>query len=230
MTTTTPARPTFRGTLLPLLRDIAVVVLLSCLTALLLKTFLIRSFFIPSSSMEGTLEVRDRIVVNELVPKVFPVARGDVIVFRDPGGWVASKEGSAPAAPFRRMLQAAGWAADDTSEHLVKRVIGVGGDRVRCCDTVGRVLVNDNALTEPYISVPRGERRASSVTFDVTVPPGAVWVMGDNRYNSLDSRFHQSEPGNGFVRETEIVGRAFLITWPAARVGWLDDYATSFAQ
>jgi signal peptidase I len=181
-----------------MLREVAIVVVLALVIAFVVKTFLVRSFFIPSGSMEQTLQVNDRILVDELGPKLAGVHRGDVVVFRDPGGWL-----------------------DRGSEYLVKRVIGIGGDRVRCCDAAGRVTVNGIRLNEPYAVIPAGESRASGIDFDVTVPDGSLWVMGDNRYHSQDSRFHQDEPGNGFVDEGEVIGRAFVIASPLRRVTWL---------
>ena len=109
-----------------------------------------------------------------------------------------------------------------------QRVIGVGGDRVACCDANGRVTINGVPLDEPYAVVPGGKNRVSEIDFDVVVPEGSVWVMGDNRYSSMDSRYHQDEPGRGFVSEDEIVGRAFVLNWPFSRFTWLDNYPNTF--
>jgi len=223
------ARPR-RGGLLRFLRDLVVILLVAFLISFLLKTFLVRSFYIPSGSMEHTLEVNDRILVNQLVPGVVSVKRGDVVVFRDPGGWLNISPSAAAdePSPVGALLQAVGLAADTSADYVVKRVIGIGGDRVACCDAEGRMTVNGVPLEEPYAVIPDGEFRASAIDFEVTVPEGAVWVMGDNRYASKDSRYNQDQPGKGFVTEEEIVGRAFLLNWPLSRFTWLSDYPETF--
>ncbi|UOR00253.1 signal peptidase I [Leucobacter allii] len=209
-----------RGGVIGFLRDLVVILLVAFLVSFLLKTFLVRSFYIPSVSMEQTLKVDDRILVNQLVPDVVGVQRGDIVVFKDPGGWLYPR-GTNPPQGFEKVLQTLGLAADTSHEYVVKRVIGIGGDRVECCDAQGRVMVNGVPLDEPYIVVPAGETRASKIDFDVTVPEGSVWVMGDNRYQSKDSRYNQDQPGKGFVPESEIVGRAFVLNWPLSRFAWL---------
>ncbi|RGE22578.1 signal peptidase I [Leucobacter sp. wl10] len=209
-----------RSGIVGFLRDLVVILLVAFLVSFLLKTFLVRSFYIPSVSMEQTLQINDRILVNQLVPDLVPVQRGDVVVFKDPGGWLLPRDTNPPQG-FEKVLQAVGLAADTSDEYVVKRVIGVGGDRVACCEAQGRVTVNGVPLDEPYAVIPAGETRASRIDFDVTVPEGAVWVMGDNRYQSKDSRYNQDQPGKGFVPESEIVGRAFLLNWPLNRFTWL---------
>lgn len=223
-------RPSMGRSLLRFLRDILVILLVAFTVSFLLKTFLVRSFYIPSGSMEHTLEVQDRILVNQLVPEIVDVQRGDVVVFRDPGGWLSlPSSATAPSpTPVEQLLQTLGLAADTSADYVVKRVIGVGGDRVQCCDANGRVTVNGVPLDEPYIVVPEGKHSASDLEFDVVVPEGSVWVMGDNRYSSMDSRYHQDEPGRGFVSEEEIVGRAFVLNWPFSRFTWLDNYSGTF--
>jgi signal peptidase I len=222
--------PRRRSSLLGFLRDLVVILLVAFLISFLLKTFLVRSFYIPSGSMEHTLEVQDRILVNQLVPQLIGVERGNIVVFKDPGGWL-NQPGSVVAAepnPIERVLQVVGLAADTSSDYVVKRVIGIGGDHVVCCDANGRVTVNGVPLDEPYIVIPDGQTRASAIDFDVTVPEGSVWVMGDNRYSSLDSRYNQDEPGKGFVSEDEIVGHAFLLNWPLSHLTWLGSYPETF--
>lgn len=214
-----PNRPRGGG-FLGFVRDLLVIIVVAFLVSFLLKTFLVRSFYIPSVSMEQTLQVNDRILVNQLVPDVMDVKRGDVVVFKDPGGWLYPRA-TEPPQGFEKVLQAVGLAADTSHEYVVKRVIGVGGDRVACCDADGRVTVNGVPLDESYIVIPPGETRSSKIDFDVTVPEGSVWVMGDNRYQSKDSRYNQDQPGKGFVPEDEIVGRAFVINWPFDHFTWL---------
>lgn len=209
-----------RGGFLGFVRDLLVILVVAFLVSFLLKTFLVRSFYIPSVSMEQTLQVNDRILVNQLVPDVVDVQRGDVVVFKDPGGWLYARAETDPTG-LEKVMQAVGLAADTSDEYVVKRVIGVGGDRVQCCDAEGRVLVNGVPLDESYIVIPPGESRASKVDFDVTVPADSVWVMGDNRYQSKDSRYNQDQPGKGFVPNDEIVGRAFVLNWPLNRFTWM---------
>lgn len=215
-----------RGGVLGFLRDLVVILLIAFLISFLLKTFLVRSFYIPSSSMEDTLQVNDRILVNQLVPGPMDVKRGDIVVFQDPGGWLNAPP-SEPPSGFEWVLQSVGLAADTSHEYVVKRVIGVGGDRVACCDANGKITVNGVPLDEPYLKLPEGAP-SSELEFDVTVPEGSVWVMGDNRNASKDSRYNQDQPGKGFVSEDEIVGRAFLLNWPLNRFGVLHNPEETF--
>lgn len=222
-----------RRSMLRFVRDIAVIAVVALLVSFLIKTFVVRSFYIPSGSMENTLQIQDKIIVNELQPSLFPLARGDVVVFRDPGGWLP------PAAPARQSpigqavdtaLTFVGLSASDSDDHLVKRIIGLPGDRVTCCTDAGHVTVNGTPIDEPYIIVPAGQTNAATLAFDVTVPTGELWVMGDNRYGSQDSSRNQGLPGHGFVPVSNVVGRAFVISWPASRWTWLDDYPEVFAR
>lgn len=216
-----------RGGILAFLRDLIIILVVAFAVSFLLKSFLVRSFYIPSVSMEETLKVNDRILVNQLVPNVMDIERGDVVVFKDPGGWLHPSS-ALPPKGFEKLLQAVGLAADTSAEYVVKRVIGVGGDRVQCCDAEGRIMVNGVPLDEPYIVIPEGETRASAIDFDVTVPEGSVWVMGDNRYQSKDSRYNQDQPGKGFVPEEEVVGRAFVRNWPLDRFSILSNPSSTF--
>jgi signal peptidase I len=208
--------------------DLIVIVATALVLSLLVKTFLIRSFFIPSGSMLETLQIQDRIIVNELVPDVVPIERGDVVVFKDPGNWLGTIE--QPEQNFFQatgewFLSAFGFAAPDSSQHLVKRVIGVGGDHVICCNADGKLTINGVAITESYLGK---DVEPSSVKFDVIVPKDSIWVMGDNRPNSEDSRFHQELPSKGFVDKKFIVGRAFVVSWPSTHWQWLDNYPNVF--
>jgi len=215
------------------IRDILIIVVLAVFASFLVKTFLIRSFYIPSASMENTLMINDRIIVNELVPNLVPISRGDVVVFRDPGGWLAAS----PPPPNQPPLVAAvegflsfvGLAAPDSNDHLVKRVIGLPGDQVTCCNVRGQMSVNGVPLTEPYINFPKGETKASADGFDVIVPKNSLWVMGDNRYMSKDSRYNTATPLKGFVPISNVVGRVFVISWPVSRWSWLGSYPDVFA-
>lgn len=214
------------------LRDILLILLAAIVISFLIKTFLIRSFYIPSESMENTLVVNDRIIVNELEPSLMPVHRGDIVVFKDPGGWLPAGT-SAPETGFSGFVDGAlsvvGLTAPDSNDHLIKRVIGLPGDTVACCNSFGQMTVNGVALDEPYLLLPAGVTKVSRDDFSVTVPKNSLWVMGDNRYNSADSRYNRDKPGNGFVPYDDVVGRAVLISWPVSRWTLLDNYPLTFA-
>ena len=217
-----------KNPLLAFLLDFVAIVGVALLLSVLIKAFLVRSFFIPSGSMLETLQINDRIIVNVLVPEVLPVQRGDVVVFQDPGGWL----GVAPAIEKPAIEQLGdfvlgtfGITAPDSTEHLVKRVMAVGGDVITCCDVEGRLLVNGVAIDEPYI---RDGANPSDIEFSVTVPDGYLWVMGDNRGNSTDSRFHQELPSKGFVSLDVVVGRAMLVSWPIENWNYLSNYPGTF--
>jgi len=209
--------------------DLVVIVVSALVLSLLIKTFLLRSFYIPSGSMENTLQINDRIIVNELVPNVVALQRGDVVVFKDPGGWLFEQpqppEPNGLVAVGNWITSLVGLSAPDSSQHLVKRVIGVGGDHVVCCDAKGLISINGVAIKETYLD--KGIS-PSLKTFDVTVPKDSFWVMGDNRSNSEDSRFHTELPGKGFVPKSAVVGRAFVLSWPFSRWKWLDDFPNVF--
>lgn len=220
-----------RGILL-FIRDLLIIFVVAVLVSFLIKTFLIRSFFIPSQSMEMTLQKDDRIIVNELVPDLSPIHRGDVVVFKDPGGWLDAPppvEQPPLVAAVDWFLAFVGLSAPDSNDHLIKRVIGLPGDTVACCNPLGQMTVNDVPIDEsPYVNVPAGER-ASSIDFEVTVPDGTLWVMGDNRNNSKDSRYNRDTPSKGFVPIDNVVGHAFVISWPIERWSWLDSYPQVFS-
>lgn len=211
-------------------KETALIVVSALVLSLLIKTFLMQAFFIPTGSMEHTLDVGDRVLVNKLAPGPFDVHRGDVVVFKDPGGWLpqaAEQPRSAWRTALTSTLTFVGLLPQDSGEHLIKRVIGVGGDTVECCDDQGRVLVNGVPLDEPYLSagvVP------SEMDFSVVVPDGAVWVMGDNRPNSQDSRYKQGDPGGGTIPLDNVVGVAFVTVWPADRWQVLRSPGTTFAE
>ncbi|MFM5952481.1 MAG: signal peptidase I [Micrococcales bacterium] len=208
--------------------DTLSVIVTAMVLALLIKAFFLRSFFIPSGSMLETLQINDRIFVNELVPNVIAPERGDVVVFKDPGGWLSV----APQVkkPFWEdsvdfFLSAFGLIAPDSSQHLVKRVIGKPGDHVVCCSPSGNLTINGVEIKEPYISP---GSNPSDKSFDVTVPANSYWMMGDNRGNSEDSRYHLDLPSKGFVNKKFIVGRAFVVSWPQTHWKWLDNYPDVF--
>ncbi|PWC04188.1 signal peptidase I [Agromyces badenianii] len=221
-----------RGRILRFGRDILIIFLVAVLCSFLIKTLVARTFFIPSGSMSHTLEIDDRIIVNQLVPEVSPIERGDIVVFTDPGEWLPYR-GDAPAQPplaaaFDWLTAAVGLSAPDSDEHLVKRVIGLPGDRVACCNGLGQMSVNGVPLREPYAVHSPESTKASSVDFDVVVPDGSLWVMGDNREHSQDSRFHTDTPTRGFVPIDDVVGTAILVSWPLDDWTWLGNYPDVF--
>ena len=187
--------------------------------SLLIKTFFVQMFFVPSESMEPLLVKDDRILVQKVSYWTKDVQRGDVIVFRDPGGWLGPQP---PLNPLQKALSTVGLYP--TGGHLVKRVIGVGGDQVRCCDNEGHVTVNGVPLDETdYIK--KGST-PSDRKFDVKIPEGRLWVMGDNRSNSEDSRYHQRLPGGGTISVDDVVGKVWAIVWPLDRFDVLERPAT----
>jgi signal peptidase I len=209
------------------LRELPVIVVTALVISVLIKTFLVQAFFIPSGSMETTLHgcptcLGDRVLVDKLVTHTGGVHRGDVVVFRDSSGWLS---GPTPTPGLRghihNALEFIGIAPSSTETDLIKRVIGVGGDTVEGHN--GRVYVNGTPLDEPYVF--KGNS-PSEGNFSVTVPAGKLWVMGDHRAASADSRAHQDDPGQGFVPESDVVGRAFVIVWPLNRATLLHHPAT----
>ena len=218
-----------KNAILAFVIDTAVILVSALVISFVIKTFFLRSFYIPSGSMFETLQINDRIIVNELVPNVVPLERGDVVVFKDPGGWLGTipqQKATHPLAQIGEwLLSVTGLSAPDNDQHLVKRVIGVGGDHIICCDADNRITINGKAIIEPYVA--KGSN-PSNTEFDVTVPKGSFWVMGDNRGNSEDSRYHPNTPGKGFVASSYVVGRAFVISWPFNHITWLDNYPNVF--
>ncbi|MDH6118886.1 signal peptidase I [Kitasatospora sp. GAS204B] len=206
------------------MRELPVIAMAALVMALLLKTFLVQVFVIPSGSMENTIDVGDRVMVDRLTPWFGGgLRRGDVVVFKDPGGWLEPGRQNASDPPVLRGVKEAfsyvGLLPSDSGQDLIKRVIGVGGDTVACCDAHGRITVNGTGINEPYLAdgnVP------SRLTFRVTVPEGRLWVMGDHRDVSADSRYHMRSPGQGTIPLANVVGRAIAIAWPVSRVQPLD--------
>lgn len=183
---------------LPILLGVAILV------AVLVRAFVVQTFFIPSPSMEHTLDIDDRVLVNKLVYNFRSPRRGEIVVFKAPTAWSGNPDG----------------------EDFIKRVIGVGGDRVVCCDEQDRLVINGQPLDEPYIFEENGVRDpAADEEFDITVPPGRLWVMGDHRSASGDSLEHWQQSRQDIelatIPEDAVVGRAFTIFWPFSRATWL---------
>jgi signal peptidase I len=195
---------------LPIWQELGLLLGVALVLAVVIKAFFLQAFYIPSASMNDTLVVNDRIVVEK--PSLWwgTPHRGDVVVFSDPGGWLDAGQSSPPASAVTRGLEAVGLRP--AGGHLVKRVIGVGGDRVTCCDSAGRVRVNGVALHERSYLAPGAA--PSTYDFDVRVQAGYLWVMGDNRGDSADSRAHLGDPGGGQVPVGDVVGHAFAVVWP----------------
>ncbi|MGW4562602.1 signal peptidase I [Streptomyces sp. NPDC004561] len=211
-------------------REIPLLVGVAVLIALVLKTFLVQAFVIPSGSMEQTIRIGDRVLVDKFTPWFgSEPQRGDVVVFHDPGGWLADEQTPPKHDPVvvkqvKEGLTFIGLLPSDNEKDLIKRVIGVGGDHVKCCDAQGRVTVNGVPLTEGAYLYPGNN--PSSMPFDITVPKGRLWVMGDHRDNSADSRAHQNTPYGGTVSEKSVVGRAMVIGWPVGHWTRLEEPKT----
>jgi signal peptidase I len=206
------------------IKEILIIAVMALVLSFVVKTWLIQAFYIPSGSMEDTLVRDDRVIVSKLTPGPFDLNRGDVVVFKDPGNWLgfsAAPTETGSRAMIHRALQFVGLLPDDSDDHLIKRVIGLPGDHIVCCDKNGALTVNGVAITEPYIKpgdTPGGGKSA----FDITVPADKVWVMGDHRSDSSDSRFHDDGTGAlGSVPIDDITGRAVMIVWPVDHVRWL---------
>jgi signal peptidase I len=216
-----PKRPRRRRSLL---RELPVLVVVALVLALIIKTYAIQAFYIPSSSMENTLDIGDRVLINKLVYDFRGIHRGDIVVFDGNGSWDFSPPASSNIFSrfFSDVEGIVGISHD--SDIYIKRIIGLPGDHVVCCDAQGRVTVNGVPLTEGSYVYP-GEA-PSLQKFNITVPAGRLWVMGDHRLVSYDSRGHMGDPGGGTIPESAVLGRAFVIIWPPSRWGFLNIPAT----
>jgi len=197
-----------------LLRELPILVVVALVVSLFIKSFLVQFFYIPSGSMENTLQIQDRVAVNKLPFISRQISRGDVVVFRDPDNWLpeaSDYSSNQVIANIKTGLVAVGVLPNPAKQYLVKRVIGVAGDHVVCCTKDGKLSVNGLAITEPYIfagNIP------SDLKFDITVPAGKIWVMGDHRGASADSRYHQDDINKGMVPLARVTGRVFAVIWP----------------
>jgi signal peptidase I len=200
------------------LQEFPILIVIALVVSLFIKTFVVQFFYIPSGSMENTLQIDDRVAVNRIPFIANDIKRGDVVVFRDPDNWLPAADlGDSPfvIAKLKSALVAVGVLPNPAKQYLVKRVVGVAGDRVICCNNNGKLTVNGKEMNEPYIfagNVP------SDMNFDVKVPKGKLWVMGDHRGASADSRFHQDDINKGFVPVNRVTGRVLAVIWPIKNI------------
>lgn len=200
-------------------KELPILIVIALVLAFIIKTWVVQAFYIPSKSMEDTLLIGDRVLVNKLVYEFRDIRRGDVIVFNGGDSW--DEEGTVvlqePTNPVSRFFTWVGqqFGVAPTGKDYIKRVVGLPGDTVECCDAQNRLLVNGEPLDEDYLYP--GSLEAHQEFGPVTVPEGRLWVMGDHRAVSYDSRMHQSDNGGGSVSEESVVGRAFVIVWPLDR-------------
>jgi signal peptidase I len=205
---------------LPVWQESILLVATAMVMAIVVKTFFLQAFYIPSESMEPTMLVNDKILVQKVSYWTGDVKRGDIVVFDDPGGWLSEADSRKAGNFLQSGLEKIGLFP--TGGHLIKRVIGVGGDTVACC-TDGKLTVNGTKLDEPYVA---DETITKDKTFEVKVRDGYLWVMGDNRGNSSDSRAHQGDPGGGQVSQKSVVGKAWFRVWPLGRAGFIHKPST----
>ena len=211
-------------------KELPILLLVAFGIAFLVKTFLVQAFYIPSGSMQNTLEVGDRVLVNKVVYHLRPIARGDVVVFNGVDSFTPEVTIVEPTDPAGKLVDWFGRTfgfAPPSERDFVKRVIGVPGDHVVCCDSSGKVTVNGVALNESRYLYPGNS--PSEEPFDVVVPAGKLWVMGDHRAASSDSRAHLGDPGGGFVPTDRVIGRAFAVVWPFSDTSLLQ-IPDTFAQ
>ncbi|MBP0456271.1 signal peptidase I [Streptomyces montanisoli] len=201
-------------------KELPLLVIIALALALVIKTFLVQAFSIPSQSMQDTLQVGDRVLVDKLTPWFgAEPQRGEVVVFHDPGGWLEG-EPTPQQNVLQKGLSFIGLMPSAEEKDLIKRVIAVGGDTVSC-KKGGKVMVNGHALNEKNYIYP-GNTPCDDMPFGpIKIPKGRIWVMGDHRQDSSDSRYHQNLPGNGTVSTNEVVGRAFSVAWPVNRWDFL---------
>ncbi len=200
---------------LPVWQESILLVLTAMVMAVIVKTFFLQAFYIPSESMEPTMLVDDKILVQKVSYWGGDVKRGDIVVFDDPGGWLPEADSRHASNVLQRGLEKVGLFP--TGGHLIKRVVGVGGDTIQCCKD-GKLTINGKPIDEPYVM---DEAVTADMKFEVKVREGYLWVMGDNRGNSSDSRAHMGDPGGGQVSEKSVVGKAWFRVWPLGRAGFI---------
>ena len=204
-----------------LLKELPVLVVVALVVSLLIKSFLVQFFYIPSGSMENTLQIKDRVAVNKIPFISKSISRGDVVVFRDPNNWlpeIVDYGTNKYVAKAKSALVAVGVLPNPAKQYLVKRVIGVAGDHIVCCTKNDKLSINGVEVTEPYIYA---GNKPSEMKFDVTVPAGKIWVMGDHRGASADSRYHQEDVNKGFVPLSKVTGRVVAVIWPFKDISYI---------
>ena len=204
-----------------LLRELPILVVVALVVSLFIKTFIVQFFYIPSGSMENTLQIKDRVAVNKVPFISKSINRGDVVVFRDPANWlpeIIDYGTNKYVAMAKSGLVAVGVLPNPAKQYLVKRVVGVAGDHIVCCTKAGNLTINDLEVTEPYIYA---GNKPSEMTFDVVVPKGKLWVMGDHRGASADSRYHQDDINKGFVPLSKVTGRVVAVIWPFKNITYV---------
>lgn len=212
---------------LPFWVELPILLLVALALTFVIQTFVARVYVIPSGSMETTLNgnngTGDRILVDKIVYNFHGPQPGDVVVFKGPDGWDQTEffvsASSNPVVHWLHQLASSVGAAKPDEYDLVKRVIAVGGQTVQCCDARNRILVNGKPLTEPYVywQPDRGGPNTQLRFGPITVPQGYLWVMGDNRNNSNDSRYQNGGGVHGVVPVGNVIGKARTIIWPASR-------------
>ena len=190
-------------------KEVVIILVVALGLSFLVRTFIVQAFYVPSQSMEETLMPNDRILASKLNTRFGGVKRGEIVVFRDPGNWLDEVQKASPGG-VAGALEWIGLLPSNTRDDLFKPVIAIGGDQVRCCSTDGRIVLNGVKIDEPYVAP---GSTSDDVRFDVTVPPDRVFVMGDNRNQSADSRFHLND-NQGTVPVENVVGRVVLTVWP----------------
>ena len=209
-----------------LLREFPILIIVALAVSIVIKTFLVQFFYIPSGSMENTLQINDRVAVNKVPFIGKSIKRGDVVVFRDPDNWLPEPyvgDQNKFIAKIKDGFVAVGVLPNPAKQYLVKRVIGVAGDKVECCSKDKKLMINGVEIDEPYIFA---GNTASDTNFNVTVPAGKIWVMGDHRGASADSRFHQDDINNGMVPNSKITGKVVGIIWPIKHLGIVDSHSS----
>jgi signal peptidase I len=204
-----------------LLKELPILVVVALVVSLFIKTFLVQFFYIPSGSMENTLQIKDRVAVNKVPFISKSISRGDVVVFRDPDDWlpeIIDYDTNKYVSKAKSALVAVGVLPNPAKQYLVKRVVGVEGDHIVCCTKAGNLTINDLEVTEPYIYA---GNKPSELKFDVTVPKGKLWVMGDHRGASADSRYHQEDINKGFVPVSRVTGRVVAVIWPFKNITYV---------